>query len=119
MFKINGKDFSDCINRYGLIETPRRIQGQNQGMSISGTDIDDLIAIKYDVEVTVKPIRANRLKALNDELSQSYVQIQYDSGLHNGIVRRIVKPSPSSVETLTYYAQRGVFGNMTLNFTEK
>ena len=119
MLKIDGVDFTEYVMKYGAIETPRRIVGPNAGTAMDGTYIEDLITIKYDLAFVVKPLRPDMLAQLIAACSPPYVNIEYQSGVFNGLRTGVYCPSPSSVEFLTVYAQQGVYGNLTLNFTEK
>lgn len=119
MFKIDGVDFSDYINKSGIIETPRRVTGPNGGTTLDGTHIEDLLTIKYDVEFIIKPLRPEQMKVLISALSKQYVALTYTSGARNADVTIAAVPSPSSIELLTYYAGRSVYGNATVEFMER
>lgn len=119
MLKIDGVDFTEYVNRFGVVETPRRVTGPNTGTAMDGSYIEDLITIKHDVSFVVKPLRPEKMKILLNAISKEYVIVEYLSISKNEEVTITAVPSSSSIELLTFYAQKAVYGNLTISFMEK
>lgn len=118
-FKINNTDFSNKVPKYGIVETPRRVTGPNSGVSLDGTYIEDLICVKYDVQVSLMPLSPTDVSTIAQLMANQYVDIEYYSPSHGEISVVTMVPGMSSVslalknDTVEFYHQ------VTLTFKEK
>lgn len=72
-----------------VVETPRKIYGNNGGMSTAGVEFEDLIVTKYDPQFRLKPLPGDQLKAVIDAMSAASGTLRYTSVLANGGLRSI------------------------------
>jgi len=120
-FKINGVDYSDCVQYSGRSETLRKVYGNNGMIALDGTEIVDLVGIKHDLTVNIVPMKSDRLSQLVTALSDAYVELEYDSGLEGQAVTRWMIPDMSSVTLALHKIATNVdfYADMQLNFREK
>lgn len=115
---INGHTYG--IAPYSLIETPRRISGPNAGVSIDGTLIEDLVAIKYDISIEMMPLTASELNQLAADISAPFVEVSYFSAVRNQDVTIEMKPEPSSIALILIKgAGSDLYGNFTISFMQR
>lgn len=120
-FKIDGTDFSDCVQYSGRSETPRKIYGNNGMTTLDGTQIVDLVGIKYDLTVNMAPVQPARLAEFWNALKKDYIELEYDSGLENEAVTRWMIPDLAPVALLMHKIASGknFYGGAALTLREK
>lgn len=120
-FILNNVDLSAYLQqKVGITETPRRISGNNSGVAIDGTLIDDYVTTKYDLTVRAKPMPAADILTLLTACAAQYVEITYTSVIASGSTRTInAVPSASTVQFLTAYAGGRIYGDLVLSFSER
>lgn len=120
-FKINGVDYSDCVQYSGRSETLRKVYGNNGMVALDGTEIVDLVGIKHDLVVNIVPMQSSRLSQLVTALSDAYVELEYDSGLEGQAVTRWMIPDMSSAVLALHKiaTNQDFYNDMQLNFREK
>ena len=120
-FKINGVDFSDCVQYSGRSETLRKVYGNNGMIALDGTEIVDIVGIKHDLTVNIVPMQSARLSELATALSSAYVELEYDSGLENQAVTRWMIPDMGSVALALHKIalNQDFYADSTLTFREK
>ena len=116
---INGHTYG--IAPYSLIETPRRITGPNSGVSLDGTLIEDLVAIKYDISLELMPLTASELNQLAQDISTAFVEVSYFSAVRNQTVTLEMKPEPSSIALILLkgIGASDLYGNFTIAFKQR
>ncbi len=118
-FKINNVDYSSDIVPYSFTETPRRITGPNAGIALDGTLIEDLITVKYDISVEVRPSIASKINAIASAIAQDFVSITYFSPMRNQTVTVDMKPDPSTIAMVLLKGSGDLYGNFTISFQQK
>ena len=96
-FLLDGVDFSDCVQYRASSETMRKVYGDNGITTLDGTEIVDLIGVKYDLTVKIRPIKPERLTALAQKIANPYVTVTYFSGYRNSEVAVPMIPEMSDV----------------------
>ena len=121
IFRINNKDFSAYIQqKVDVIETPRRIVGDNAFTALDGTYNEDYVTTKYDISVRLKPLPAGIVASILEELQLPYVTVIYTSVWAPDGARRIrAVPTASTVRFLTEYAGGRIYGDVVMGFTER
>ncbi len=114
---INGHTYE--IAPYSLIETPRRITGPNSGISIDGTLIEDLVAIKYDISFELMPMTSTELNQLASDISTAFVSVSYFSPFKNQTVTVDMKPEPASIATVLLKGTGNLYGNFSISFMQR
>lgn len=121
IFRLNDKNFDDCVqSKVDVIESPRRIIGDNAFTAIDGTYNEDYAATKYDLSVRLKPLPADIVASILTELQMPYVNVFYTSvWAPNGV--RIIRavPTASTMKYLTNYAGGRIYGDIVLSFMEQ
>lgn len=115
---INGVDISALLTKYEWTETPRQIQGKNIGTSITGKEIYDIVATKFDFAHGCKPMTASSYKTLCDFVKSNPVTVEYDSASSNGnrTITALMSVSGANLcidRTVKYY------NNITISFKEQ
>lgn len=116
--KINGIDISQLLNKYDWVETPRQIDGKNAGMSITGKEIYDIIATKFDFEHGCRPMTAESYKTLCDFMRMNPVTVEYDSAATNS--NRSVKARMSvTAASLCIDRSPAIYNQIVIAFKEQ
>lgn len=118
-FLLNGTDFTNDIQHKDFSETLRKIEGAGAGTAINGNRILDVIAVKHDLKVSLKPLTPDKLSALMVMISQPSISVTYFSGLVNDTVTREMAVNSVDAQLLMLKQQtKGFFGNSQLNLEE-
>lgn len=72
-----------------VVETPRKIYGNNGGMSTSGLEFEDLITTKYDPSFRLKPLPVSDLQTVINLMENATVTLRYTSAKAGGALRSI------------------------------
>lgn len=59
-----GVDLSGFTTKYGVSEVSRYIEGPNAGVSISGKDIPDIVAVKFDPTFILRPLLPSQISII-------------------------------------------------------
>ena len=57
-------DLSAFTTKYGVSEASRYIEGPNGGVSISGKDIPDIVAVKFDPSFVLRPLVSSQINTI-------------------------------------------------------
>lgn len=75
--KLNGRDVSHMINKWGVTYTPIRVEGQNSGVSQGGSSIVDLLRTKDSFSLQGNGIPEADYMWLLAECANTYVTAEY------------------------------------------
>lgn len=94
---INGQDFSNYIQQEtDISETMRKIVGPAQDTAVDGTDILDLLKVKWDPSFRLKPMPQAQMAQLIAMMEMEQVTVTYTSVV-SGIVRSNIDMQPMSM----------------------
>lgn len=118
----NGADLSSYITKYGFVETPRIIEGWNKGVAMDGSDIPDVIAVKYDITLTLKPLTPAEVgvfwSLVGGLTSATYKSLTYTSA--NGNTRTIqARISSTGAAKVLETTERTYYNAIVITFSEK
>lgn len=94
---INGQDFSNYIQQEtDISETMRKIVGPAQDTAVDGTDILDLLKVKWDPSFRLKPMPQAQMAQLIAMMEMEQVTVTYTSVV-SGTVRSNIDMQPMSM----------------------
>ena len=94
---INGQDFSNYIQQEtDISETMRKIVGPAQDTAVDGTDILDLLKVKWDPSFLLKPMPQAQMAQLIAMMEMEQVTVTYTSVV-SGTVRSNIDMQPLSM----------------------
>lgn len=94
---INGQDFSNYIQQEtDISETMRKVVGPAQDTAVDGTDILDLLKVKWDPSFRLKPMPQAQMAQLIAMMEMEQVTVTYTSVV-SGTVRSNIDMQPMSI----------------------
>lgn len=94
---INGQDFSNYIQQEtDISETMRKVVGPAQDTAVDGTDILDLLRVKWDPSFRLKPMPQAQMAQLIAMMEMEQVTVTYTSVV-SGTVRSNIDMQPMSM----------------------
>lgn len=94
---INGQDFSNYIQQEtDISETMRKVTGPAQDTAVDGTDILDLLKVKWDPSFRLKPMPQAQMTQLIAMMEMEQVTVTYTSVV-SGTVRSNIDMQPMSM----------------------
>lgn len=94
---INGTDFSNYIQQEtDISETMRKIVGPAQDTAVDGTDILDLLKVKWDPSFLLKPMPQAQMAQLISMMELEKVTLTYTSVV-SGELRQDIDMQPLSM----------------------
>lgn len=94
---INGQDFSNYIQQEtDISETMRKVVGPAQDTAVDGTDILDLLKVKWDPSFRLKPMPQAQMAQLIAMMEMEQVTVTYTSVV-SGTVRSNIDMQPMSM----------------------
>lgn len=94
---INGTDFSNYIQQEtDISETMRKIVGPAQDTAVDGTDILDLLKVKWDPSFLLKPMPQEQMAQLIAMMELEKVTLTYTSVV-SGELRQNIDMQPLSM----------------------
>lgn len=94
---INGQDFSNYIQQEtDISETMRKVTGPAQDTAVDGTDILDLLKVKWDPSFRLKPMPQAQMTQLIAMMEMEQVTVTYTSVV-SGTVRSNIDMQPMSI----------------------
>lgn len=122
ILNYNGSDLSGYVTKYGFVETPRVISGKNVGTAMDGSDIPDIIAVKRDLTVTLRPLTSVQAQIffnlVSGSASNTYKTLSYSSA--DGSTRTILaKVTMTGATKVMETSEHTLYDGMTVTFTEK
>lgn len=116
---INGQDFSAYIQqKTDITETMRRIVGPAQDTAVDGTEILDLVKIKWDPAFRLKPLPKANMMQLIAMMEQEKVTIQYDSVVQNTLRTIDAEPVSITVQYATDWNGQEIYADTPISFME-
>ena len=123
ILEYGGVDLSAFVTKYGFSEEVREIEGPNSGVSISGKEIRDILAVKIDPTFVLRPMVAAQITIIYDLVralpTQTYNTLTYTSpeGLSRTIEARL--ETAGVLEKALENSSRTVFDGLFLTFRER
>ena len=94
---INGQDFSNYIQQEtDISETMRKVVGPAQDTAVDGTDILDLLRVKWDPSFRLKPMPQAQMAQLIAMMEMEQVTVTYTSVV-SGTLRSNIDMQPISM----------------------
>lgn len=94
---INGQDFSNYIQQEtDISETMRKVVGPAQDTAVDGTDILDLLRVKWDPSFRLKPMPQAQMAQLIAMMEMEQVTLTYTSVV-SGELRQNIDMQPMSI----------------------
>lgn len=116
---INGVDFSSYIQqKTDIREEMRRIVGPAQDTAVDGTEILDLVKIKWDPSFRLKPLLKGDMQTLLAIMQLEKVTVQYTSVVSNTIRSIEAEPASISVQYATTWNGEDVYADTPISFRE-
>ena len=116
---INGQDFSAYIQqKTDITETMRRIVGPAQDTAVDGTEILDLVKIKWDPAFRLNPLPKSMMQKLIAMMEQEQVTIKYESVVQNTLRTIDAEPVSITVQFATYWNGEEIYADTPISFME-
>ena len=114
-FKMNGIDFSHCVNALKVIRTAN----YNAQINAAGDTVVDYINHKRSIEVGFIPVDDEAMKALQAAINELNVSISYTDPKTGVLVEGVNCILPESeIEYYTIQSNNVMFKTFTLTFIE-
>lgn len=114
-FKINGTDFSMCVNKLDISKTANYTSQTNA----AGNTVVDYINSKRKIEVGIIPLTPTDMMALQSAISNLGVEISFLNPETNAIEENVSCIIPeNAVSYYTIQAGKVLFNAFKLEFTE-
>lgn len=117
--KINGKDWSDYIDKYSIQIYHEKVQGQNKGVSMGGTDIFDTIKVKDCFSAKVGLIDQEKYIELMSFAKQDFATVIYTDPDTNITVTRVMSITAGKATQIPLLTGGYVYKNISLDFRER
>lgn len=116
---INGQDFSAYIQqKTDITETMRRIVGPAQDTAVDGTEILDLVKIKWDPAFRLKPLPKSMMQQLLAMMELEQVTIQYESVVQNTLREIEAEPVSITVQYAMDWNGEEIYADTPISFME-
>lgn len=102
-----------------VIENVRKIYGNNGGMSISGEEFEDLIAVKIDPTFRLKPLPRDAYNAIMQVMKAATVTVRYTSVTSSAL--RSIQAAPlemSAHYVMDSYTGARIYDGEIISFKE-
>lgn len=93
--KLNNIVFSTAINKWGVVYIPIKVLGQNEGTSMGGSTIVDLLKVKDKLILTGNAVPQATYSALDAVCRLDYVTAVYDHPATGQEVTKVMIPELS------------------------
>lgn len=114
-FKINGTDFSMCVNKLDISKTANYTSQTNA----AGNTVVDYINSKRTIEVGIIPLTPTDMMALQNAISNLNVEVSFLNPTTNAIEENVKCILPeNAVSYYTIQAGKVLFNAFSLTFTE-
>lgn len=118
---INGTDFSNYIQQEtDISETMRKIVGPAQDTAVDGTDILDLLKVKWDPSFLLKPMPQEQMAQLIAMMELEKVTLTYTSVV-SGELRHNIDMQPLSMTVkyaMTTASGARIYADTPISFQE-
>lgn len=118
-FTIDGVDWSEYINPYALEYRHEKVQGQNAGMSLGGTDIFDTVRIRSCFSGVIGLIRQPEYAKLMQAAKKDCCIVGYDDPDEGRFVERVMIVTTGAAKQIPLIGDGFVFKNITIDFRER
>lgn len=116
---INGQDFSEYIQqKTDIKETMRKIVGPAQDTAVDGTEILDLLKVKWDPSFLLKPLPKSRMQQLISMMEMEKVTLQYTSITANTLRSIDAEPLSITVQYATTWNGEDIYADTPISFAE-
>lgn len=102
-----------------VVENVRKIYGNNGGMSISGEEFEDLIAVKIDPTFRLKPLPRDAYNAIMQVMKAATVTVRYTSVTSSAL--RSIQAAPlemSAHYVMDSYTGARIYDGEIISFKE-
>ena len=102
-----------------VVENVRKIYGNNGGMSISGGEFEDLIAVKIDPTFRLKPLPRDAYNAIMTTMKAATVTVRYTSVTSSAL--RSIQAAPlemSAHYVMDNYSGQRIYDGEIISFKE-
>ena len=102
-----------------VVENVRKIYGNNGGMSISGEEFEDLIAVKIDPTFRLKPLPRDAYNAIMTTMKAATVTVRYTSVTSSAL--RSIQAAPlemSAHYVMDSYSGARIYDGEIISFKE-
>ena len=102
-----------------VVEKVRKIYGNNGGMSISGEEFEDLIAVKIDPTFRLKPLPRDAYNAIMQVMKAATVTVRYTSVTSSAL--RSIQAAPlemSAHYVMDSYTGARIYDGEIISFKE-
>ena len=114
-FKINGVDFSMCVNKLDIKKTANYTSQTNA----AGNTVVDYINSKRTIEVGIIPLTPTDMMALQSAINNLDVEVSFLNPTTNAIEENVKCIIPeNAVSYYTIQAGKVLFNAFSLSFTE-
>lgn len=120
VLKINNVDFSDCFSPIYPEFSVERITGDANGVSMGGTEIEDLVRTRETAAYVSTLLTADKLKSIASFARMETVSVIYDdpfTGEEKGPV--VMIPSISSFKRIPLLGGGYAYKNLELTLRER
>ena len=122
ILKYANVDLSGFTTKYGFTETIRYVEGPNSGVTISGKEKTDIVAVKFDPSFVLRPLTQAQITILWTLVralpSSVYRELKYTNA--EGITRTIqAKLGSAEAVKCLETSSRTLFNGIVLTFIEE
>ena len=119
-YKINGVDYTNAVQRYGMSTTYQKREGSNGGMMLDGSMTVDVIAYKAVLTIPMNPMLASEQAALISEVTTDYVNVYYFDVKTGGYRTAIFIPDIGTTSAVILRdGENKYFSGLVLTLTER
>lgn len=115
---INGKDLSSYVKDEGETIEYVKIHGDHEGTVLSGSTIEEILAIKVTLEYECEYLTWEQLKELADLASEDTVQVTYYDPKESGDRTVTMKPSLSAAKKVLETSSGRYYGEVSITLEE-
>lgn len=116
---LNGEDFTAAFNKWGVSWEPVKIFGPNQGTSMAGSAIVDLVAVKDCMVLQGNDILRESFSKLQQICAADYVTAVFPHPATGETVTKVMMPTLSTARRKPMHGGRVYLSGWTLTLEER
>ena len=116
---INGEDFSGYFSPYSVYFNIEKVNGENGGTSMAGSEIIDLVAVKSVIELVSGLLTEEQYRKIASLANLDYVTVSYDNPDTGSTDTKVMIPTRGSAQQIPLMGGGYAYKNMKLNLRER
>ena len=116
---INGEDLSGYFSPNSVYFNVEKVNGQNGGTSMGGSEIIDLVAVKSVIELTSGLLTEEQYRKIVALSNLDYVTVSYDNPDTGGADTKVMIPTRGPAQQIPLLGGGYAYKNLKLNLRER